>query len=354
MTATVPPGDAWPCAGAQVQRLFGCSAREYLSSLALVGAAAMLAWAGRHYTWVALFAAIVLPIALASMALPLARAALRAYFRWSAAWTVLLAALASGSALGLAAYHHVMAVVALPGMADINVLAASFGAGVLAMGVPLWRAQGQATERQVAQLRQVALVAELKALQAQVEPHFLFNTLANARYLARREPDKASDMLEHLIGYLQGALPDMRASASTLGREFQLADHYLALMAIRFGERLRYRVSCPQGLETLPLPPLMLMVLVENAVKHGLEPQPGPVLVTVAAGVDGDVLQVTVEDDGPGPGTSAAGTSVGLANLRARLASIYGGAAGFELSRTPAGVTLARIAIPLHRLPVES
>jgi sensor histidine kinase YesM len=220
--------------------------------------------------------------------------------------------------------------------------------------VPLWHAQGQARAQQVAGLRQAALVAEMKALQAQVEPHFLYNTLANTRYLARRDPDKAAQMLEHLIGYLHGALPDMRATTSTLGREFQLADHYLALMAIRFGERLRYRVDCPSALADAPMPPLMLMTLVENAVKHGLEPQPGPVSITLSAGQAGGALQVSVRDDGAGVGKAAPVEGVGLSNLRERLAAMYGHKASFTLSRAPEGLTEARLMLPLDRIPVES
>jgi sensor histidine kinase YesM len=207
----------------------------------------------------------------------------------------------------------------------------------------------------VAHLRQAALVAEMKALQAQVEPHFLYNTLANTRYLTRRDPDKAAQMLEHLIGYLHGALPDMRAATSTLGREFQLADHYLALMAIRFGERLRYRVDCPAALADTPMPPLMLMTLVENAVKHGLEPQPGPVSITLSAERAGNALRVTVLDDGAGLGRAASpGEGVGLSNLRERLAAMYGHTAGFTLSRAREGLTEARLMLPLDCIHIKT
>jgi signal transduction histidine kinase len=354
VSAQLPASDAWPCAGAEVARLFGCSRREFVASLGLVAAPAALAWTTHRYGWLALFGAMLLPIAFASLALLLARALLRSYFRWCAAWAVLLAGLAAGAAAGLFVYQLAMTLFGLPGMAEARVLAASFGAGALAMGVPLWHAQGQATARQVAELRQAALVSELKALQAQIEPHFLYNTLANARYLARRDPDKGAQMLEHLIGYLHGALPDMRANMSTLGREFELADHFLALMAIRFGERLRYRAVCPPELAALPMPPLMLMTLVENAVKHGVEPQPGQVSVSLAASVKDNALLLIVADDGIGPVPSAGGSGVGLANLRARLASMYGDAATFSLARGVDGLTEARLFLPMNRLNRES
>lgn len=350
----MPSSDVWPCAGAEVRSLFSCSRRELALSAFYIASLVALSWATHHYSWLALYCAIVLPIAAASLVLPLFRSILGRHFRWTAVWIVLLAALVGGAELGLLSYQRLMAMFALQGVSDSIVLAAAFGVGALLLGVPLWRAQGQATVRQFAELRQVALVAELKTLQAQVEPHFLYNTLANARYLARRDPDKAVKMLEHLIGYLHGALPDMRANTTTLGREFELADHYLALIAIRFGERLQYRVSCPPELASLPVPPLMLMVLVENAVKHGVEPRPGPVSIDVSARADGDTLLLAVDDDGAGPDNASGGTGVGLANLRARLQSMFDGGAAFTLSRTPAGVTEARLNLPLRCLPAET
>jgi LytS/YehU family sensor histidine kinase len=154
-------------------------------------------------------------------------------------------------------------------------------------------------------------------------------------------------MLEHLIAYLHGALPDMRSQASTLGREFDLAGHYLALMAIRFGERLRYRLDCPSALAGLQLPPLLLMTLVENAVKHGVERKPGQVEVALEARRSGDALRVVVSDDGAGLGGAVLGSGVGLRNLRQRLAALYGGRAQFDLRRTPAGMTEAVLTLPV-------
>jgi signal transduction histidine kinase len=342
-------------AGAAVRRLFGCNLREGLASLAFVVVPVSLAWGGQRYAWLGLFGAILLPIAFACLALLLARVVLGRRFGWLAAWMVLLAALLPGAWGGLAAYQHWLGTFGLSGMADAKVFSASFGVAALALGVPLWHAQGQARAQHVAGLRQAALVAEMKALQAQVEPHFLYNTLANTRYLTRRDPDKAAQMLEHLIGYLHGALPDMRAATSTLGREFQLADHYLALMAIRFGERLRYRVDCPAALADTPMPPLMLMTLVENAVKHGLEPQPGPVSITLSAERAGNALRVTVLDDGAGLGRAASpGEGVGLSNLRERLAAMYGHTAGFTLSRAREGLTEARLMLPLDCIHIKT
>jgi signal transduction histidine kinase len=355
VTVQAIAGDDPQSAGAAVRRLFGCSLREGLGSVAFVVAPVSLAWGAQRYTWLGLFCAILLPIALASLALLLAQRAFGRRFGWPAAWMVLLAALLAGAALGLEAYRFGMSLAGMRGMADAKVFAASIGTSALALGVPLWHAQGQARAQHLAGLRQAALVAEMKALQAQVEPHFLYNTLANTRYLTRRDPEKAARMLEHLIGYLHGALPDMRADSSTLGREFELADHYLALMAIRFGERLRYRVDCPHALADAPVPPLMLMTLVENAVKHGLEPQPGAVSITLAAHRIDDRLELTVRDDGAGLDQAASpGAGVGLSNLRQRLAAMYGHQAGFTLARAQDGLTEARLVLPLDRIPVQS
>ena len=128
-----------------------------------------------------------------------------------------------------------------------------------------------------------ALQAKLSALQAQVEPHFLFNTLANLKYLMRTEPAAALTMLDHLTDYLHSALPDLRAVSSTVGRELDLAQAYLSIMQIRMGERLRFAIEASDAVRALPMPPAMLISLLENAVKHGLEGWPHPGTVRIEA-----------------------------------------------------------------------
>ena len=154
-------------------------------------------------------------------------------------------------------------------------------------------------------------------------------------------------MLDHLIAYLHTALPDMRTSESTLVREFQLAEHYLALMAIRFGARMSYEVACPPALAPAAMPPLMLMSLVENAVRHGVEAKPGAVTVRVSAAAQGDSLHVLVADSGAGLAETVFGSGVGLRNVRERLAAQYGPRAGFELRTGSAGQTEAELRLPL-------
>ncbi len=181
------------------------------------------------------------------------------------------------------------------------------------------------------ELERTSLQARLSALQAQVEPHFLFNTLANLKYLIRTDQQAAQDMLDHLVGYLQNALPDMRSVSSTLGREMDLVGDYLALMRIRMGERLHFGVAVDEALRSLPFPPAMLISLVENAVKHGLERASRPGLITVGArcesSADGELLTVSVVDDGIGL-TEQAGQGTGLANIAERLTLLYGRRAG--------------------------
>nr|WP_308700728.1 histidine kinase [Pseudoduganella rivuli] len=222
----------------------------------------------------------------------------------------------------------------------------AFGALVLAL--PLAYAQRQARALHLLALEQAALAAELKSLQAQVEPHFLYNTLANTRYLARHDPAQAVRMLDHLIGYLRTSLPDLRTPMSTLGREFELAEHYLALMRIRFGERLSFDAACPPTLQHLPVPPLMLISLVENAVRHGVEPQPGAVSVRLGAEVADGKVVATVADNGAGLTDAVLGSGVGLRNIRQRLSALYGGAASVELRASGAGWTESVLSLPLQ------
>jgi signal transduction histidine kinase len=181
--------------------------------------------------------------------------------------------------------------------------------------------------RRQRELERTSLQARLSALQAQVEPHFLFNTLANLKYLIRTNQQAAQDMLDHLVGYLQNSLPDMRSVSSTLGREMDLVSDYLALMRIRMGARLRFAVELDEALRSLPFPPAMLISLVENAVKHGLERASRPGLITISAKWerkgDGELLSVSVVDDGVGL-TEQAGQGTGLANIVERLQLLYG------------------------------
>ncbi len=204
--------------------------------------------------------------------------------------------------------------------------------------------------RRERELERTSLQARLSALQAQVEPHFLFNTLANLKYLIRTDQQAAQDMLDHLVGYLQNAMPDMRSVSSSLGREMDLVGDYLAVMRIRMGARLRFAVEVAEELRSLPFPPAMLISLVENAVKHGLERASRPGLITISArqesdGTD-DLLRVSVVDDGVGL-TEQAGQGTGLANIAERLLLLYGRKASLVVAPGDGQGVCALLTLPM-------
>jgi len=203
----------------------------------------------------------------------------------------------------------------------------------------------EALERQVVQAR-------LKLLQAQIEPHFLFNTLAAVDYLIETDPPRASVMQKTLIAYLRAALPQMRQESSTLGQEVALIRSYLALLKMRIEDRLEFDIDVPAGLHSAVFPPLVLQTLVENAIKHGIEPKPDGGRVRVRAEIVDGLLQVDVQDTGLGlptplsPTATSSGTGLGLDNIRHRLALLYPGVGRLSLSSPAAGGTLARVVVP--------
>jgi signal transduction histidine kinase len=195
-------------------------------------------------------------------------------------------------------------------------------------------------------------VARLSLLQAQVEPHFLYNTLANAQLLTRSDPPLADQMLGNLIQYLRHSLPRGGDGMSTLGQELERTRAYLDILKIRMGSRLSAQLQVDQTLALHPFPSMMLQTLVENAIKHGLEPKPGGGTVWVLARVQGNILSVTVADDGMGLTGHTGGSGIGLANVRERLRLAYGDNASFVIgSNFPSGVA-ATIQLP-YKMPVE-
>jgi hypothetical protein len=197
--------------------------------------------------------------------------------------------------------------------------------------------------------------ARLQALQAQVEPHFLYNTLANVQALTEVDPNQANQMTGHLINYLRNALPKMRESTSTVGQELELVRAYLNILRMRMGARLEFAIDCADDLLATPFPPLMLPSLVENAIKHGLEPQKEggrvDVIVTSIPAATGKRVRIEVRDTGRGltASSATAGTGVGLSNIRERLIALYGegGTAGRLTleSNQPKGV-VATLEVP--------
>ncbi|MEG0040585.1 MAG: histidine kinase [Massilia sp.] len=210
------------------------------------------------------------------------------------------------------------------------------------------------TRAELAERDRLLLQAEMALLRAQIEPHFLWNTLAHVQYLARKEPEAAAAMTGNLITYLRAAVPGARGDASTLGSEMASVRAYLAIMQIRMGARLHAEVGFPEHLADLPFAPLILQTLVENAIKHGVEPKPGPVAVMVSAEYDPDhgrCLLLRVGDTGAGLADSgalastASGTGLGLASVRERLHGLYGERASLRLAARPGGGVDATLAI---------
>jgi hypothetical protein len=206
-------------------------------------------------------------------------------------------------------------------------------------------AAAHAAEQQRLQLDQRMEEARLQVLQAQIEPHFLFNTLATVRRLYQTNRAAAASMLDNLMRYLAVALPQMRSTESTLGRETALAEAYLNIQRIRMGRRLSFAIDVAPKLANAKLPPMMLLTLAENAIKHGLNPLPEGGFIRISARVEAQELRVHVADSGQGFRHTAGG-GTGLANIRARLAALYGRAAQLSVAHNkPRGVT-ATIALP--------
>jgi hypothetical protein len=198
------------------------------------------------------------------------------------------------------------------------------------------------------------LEAELSALQAQIEPHFLFNTLATVKRLYDVAPGLGRDMLASLIAYLRTALPGMRSQHACLADELERVRHYLAILQMRMGERLRFEIQAPDDLRDAEMPPMVIATLVENAIKHGLSPLPeGGCLRVSARRTDDGRLEVDVCDDGRGF-VGAGGSGVGLANTRARLLALYGNQASLSLQALEPRGVLARVTLPWRHGPAPA
>ena len=210
----------------------------------------------------------------------------------------------------------------------------------------------QATKRaETEQLERTVLEARMEALQAQIEPHFLFNTLASIDQLILTDPPRASKMQQSLIRYLRSAMPQMRdGGRPSLGQQINLSTAFLEIMAVRMEDRLEPVVNVPEGLKSAVFPSMMLQTLVENAIKHGLEPKAAGGRLTISAEIADGQLAVHVEDNGMGF-MPKADDGVGLANIRERLKSLYGGRAELIISVPPAGGTCATIKVPYEVAP---
>ena len=307
------------------------------------------AWRGFAWCWERAFvavAALLATLTLLTRWLPQ---------RLSLRWAGLALAIAAAGGLGwcaedaltlLVSGEHISAGERPYMLHTMFVLAALVGV----LGEYRWRSVRAAAVLHEAELNRIRLQSELAAgrlqvLQAQIEPHFLFNSLANVRRLLRTDGEAGRAMLSDLMRYLESALPRMRDDSSTLSSETELIQAFLAVHQVRMGARLQVRIDVPARLGTRVVPPMMLLTLIENALKHGLAPLAEGGAISVHAVEEDGRLVLRVVDTGRGlvPGS---GGGTGLANIRARLKAMYGAAATLSLHlNEPRGV-VAEIGLP--------
>jgi len=307
-------------------------------------------WNDAYALWLSSFcgiAPIVLVLAVVQHRLPLAR--------WQR-WPLLVATIAAAAWLGWLVQSWVADTCGCEPLAPAVALARQHWLLVVATVIAvlgehrlgLARAGESLHQAEVERLRgQSELAAgRLQLLQAQIEPHFLFNSLANVRRLLRTDGVAGRAMLADLLRYLESALPRLREDQPTLEREVEIVRAFLGVHQVRMGQRLKVDFDVPKALGDRIVPPMMLLTLVENALKHGLQPLLEGGSIRIAATSDPTTLRLQVADTGSGLGTSL-GAGTGLANIRARLRSMYGAAAQLTLRvNEPRGV-VAMIELPL-------
>jgi signal transduction histidine kinase len=238
---------------------------------------------------------------------------------------------------------------------ELGFLVVSLFAGSVATYYFMSREQLTKAQADIARSQAQATEAQLKLLQTQLEPHMLFNTLANLRALIALDPAQAQAMLDRIVAYLRATLNSSRATAHPLQAEFDRLRDYLELMAVRMGPRLHYTLDLPADLAQQPLPPLLLQPLVENAIKHGLEPKVEGGTVNVRAHLDQGLITLEVQDSGVGlPPDGVLLDGFGLAQVRERLASSYGADGTVTLMPSPDVGTLARITFPISAQPCQA
>ncbi len=244
-----------------------------------------------------------------------------------------------------------------PWQAMLGALGFSMLPGIALTFIFLWRSKAAAAEARAETLRRQAAETQLRLLESQLEPHMLFNTLANLRVLIGMDAARAQAMLDHLIAFLRATLVASQAERHALRDEFARLADYLALMQVRMGQRLSFDFDLPPDTADLPVPPLLLQPLVENAIKHGLEPHVGGGSLTVRARRmpdSHDMLRLEVIDNGAGyapPDIPVPGSGFGTRQIRERLAVVYGPKARLHVQARPEGGTVAVIEIPMAVVP---
>jgi signal transduction histidine kinase len=247
-----------------------------------------------------------------------------------------LAALLRGNPTGLAVLNHA-AIFALPVTMITSI-------GVTYFFWSRARLADAATAH--AEVQRLMAEARLKMLQAQIEPHMLFNTLANLRTLVDVDPQRAQAMIDQLIVYLRGTLVASRNTTTTLAQEFTQLRAYLELMQVRMATRLRFELDLPDALRDVAVPPMLLQPLVENAIRHGLEPKIAGGTIAVSASTTNGMLTVDVSDDGVGLTDESTEPGYGLVHVRERLQTLHGDAGRLTIEPVAGGGVRARVVLP--------
>jgi len=286
---------------------------------------------------------------------------------WLARWVLQVAGVAV-TAPFVAALAYTLTTIgdAVPWAQDNQRMAGYFSMSMLGLLIAPWMAMsalyrqisGEAQRQALAfdlersEFERKEIDARLRLLQAQVEPHFLFNTLANVRELVDSGSPQASVVLGHLIAYLRAAVPRLHDTATTLAQEIELVRAYLEVMHMRMPDRMQFSLHVDDATLPLACPPMTLLTLVENAVRHGISARSSAGRVRVEARREGDALILVVEDDGPGMEATpaAAGSGTGLRNTRERLAQMYDGRHRFEVTEARGGGTRVLVAVPAREL----
>jgi signal transduction histidine kinase len=244
-----------------------------------------------------------------------------------------IAFLILGEPMRMVGYHHV------------SLIPITFTLLVGGVGLHFFATREQLAKEAVAraEAQRLAVEAQLRLLRTQLEPHMLFNTLANLRALVREDAERAESMIDRLIVYLRATLAASQTESVRLGREFAQLRAYLEIMSLRMGPRLSWKLELPAALEATPVPPMLLQPLVENAIKHGLEPKVGAGEIEVVARETDAGIEIRVDDNGLGllehDDQAPESSSYGLRHVRERLQAVYGPSARLDLEPLrPAGV----------------
>jgi sensor histidine kinase YesM len=255
-----------------------------------------------------------------------------------------IAFLLLGEPMRMVGYHH------------ISLVPVSFTLLLGGMGLHYIATREQLAKEALARAdaQRLAVEAQLRLLRAQLEPHMLFNTLANLRGLIHEDADRAESMIDQLIVYLRATLAASQTDLVQLGREFSQLRAYLEIMSLRMGPRLTWRVELPPSLERTLVPPMLLQPLVENAIKHGLEPKVGPGHIEVVVSDSAIGIEIRVDDNGLGllgsndedPAAAGESSSYGLRHVRERLVAVYGPAARLQLERLNPSGTRSAVFLP--------